>query len=291
MSEILHDISWVVPMRNDFFTTVFEFFTWLGYPTFMMLFLALGYWFLGKEKFTRVAVIVIVSTVLNAFLKDFWENPRPDIAFRLDPEVGSSYGMPSGHAQISAVLWFWVAQEFRRVWVWALAVVVVAGICFSRIYLGIHDLEDILVGLILAALSLSLYRFCFSSRFDKIRQGPLYVHLLAIIVVGLIVKLTWPNQQNSIGAVVVFGFLAAWLLGASIEGRLVDFKTRPEIWSWGVMVILGISCLMGLLAVTKPILSSLDPLIAGTISSALLGLTMTLFAPWLFKLCKLGVSS
>ena len=69
MSEILHDISWVVPLRNDFLTVVFEFFTWLGYPTFMMLFLALGYWLLGKDKFTRAAVIVIMSTVLNAFLK------------------------------------------------------------------------------------------------------------------------------------------------------------------------------------------------------------------------------
>jgi len=54
-------------------------------------------------------MIVVISTVLNAFLKDLWENPRPDLALRLDAEVGKSFGMPSGHAQVSAVLWFWIA--------------------------------------------------------------------------------------------------------------------------------------------------------------------------------------
>lgn len=291
MNEILHDISWVVPLRNDFLTGLFEFFTWLGYPTFIMLALAVGYWLLGKDRFTRVAVIVIISTVLNAFLKDLWQNPRPDIAFRLDAEVGTSFGMPSGHAQISAVLWFWMAYEFRRAWFWGLAVIMVAGICVSRIYLGIHDLEDILAGLILAALSLSLYRVGLGQKLEVLRQGRLCLTLFAIMSLGLLVKLAWPDQENSIGALVVFGLLLAWLLGASIETRLVRFKPRQEIWSRVVVVVLGLACLMALLALSKLALSGLEPLLAGTISSALLGLTMTLFAPLLFKLCRLSESS
>jgi membrane-associated phospholipid phosphatase len=169
--NLLNDISWVVPLRNDLLTPIFQFFTWLGYPTFMMLILPLGYWLWGKDKFTRVTIVVIVSTIINTFLKDLWENPRPDLVFRLDGQVGKSFGMPSGHAQVSAALWFWVAYEIGKTWAWAIAAVVVTGICFSRIYLGIHDLEDILAGLGIAAISLFLFRFLFDPKFKLLSEA------------------------------------------------------------------------------------------------------------------------
>lgn len=288
MNDILHNISWVLPLRNDFLTPVFEFFTWLGYPTFIMLLLPLGYWLWSKDKFTRVAVIVIISAVLNAFLKDLWENPRPDLIFRLDGDVGKSFGMPSGHAQVSAVLWFWVAYEVRKTWAWVVASVIVSGICFSRIYLGIHDLEDILAGLGIAAISLFGYRFLLTPRFQKFRDAPLWLTLAGIFILGVVVKLIWPPAEHSIGVIVVFGLLFTWLLGASLEPKLVGFKPRKTSWSLSLIALLGIAGLMGFLAIITPLLSRIEPLIAGTMSSALLGLYMTLVAPMLFKLCKLN---
>jgi len=268
MNEFLHDISWVIPLRNDFLTSVFQFFTWLGYPTFMMLLLALGYWLWNKEKMTRVAIIVVISTIINAFLKDLWENPRPDLVFRLDSEVGKSFGMPSGHAQVSAILWFWMAYEIARIWAWVLASIVVAGICFSRIYLGIHDVEDILAGLSIALFSLVVYRFALSPTYRLLTLTPIWLIL----------------------SIVVFGVLFGWILGRSIEVGLVGFKPRQASWSIALIALLGVAGLMGLLALLKPMLTGFEPLIAGTIRSSLIGLYMTLVAPMLFRLCKLHVS-
>jgi hypothetical protein len=76
MGDIWHDVSWVVPYRNEGLTTIFEAFTWLGYPGFVMLFLPLGYWLWNKNKFTRLTAVVILATLLNTFLKDYWQNPR-----------------------------------------------------------------------------------------------------------------------------------------------------------------------------------------------------------------------
>ena len=291
MTDILHDISWVVPLRNELLTPIFEFFTWLGYPTFVMMLLPLGYWLWSKDKFTRVAVIVILSTILNAFLKDLWENPRPDLVFRLDGEVGKSFGMPSGHAQVSAVLWFWIAYEIRKVWAWVVASVIVIGICSSRIYLGIHDLEDILAGLAIAAISLVIFRLLLTSKLQPLRQASVWLNLSALVVLAIIVKLAWPPAEHSIAAFVVFGLLLTWLIGVYLEPRFVGFEPRREAWRLLLIAIIGISGLMLLLAVSSPLLSRLEPLVAGTLRSALLGLYMTLLAPMLFKLCRLCTSS
>jgi len=291
MNHILYDISWVVPLRNELLTPIFQFFTWLGYPTFVMLLLPLGYWLWNKQVFTRVAIIVVFSTVLNAFLKDLWENPRPDLMFRLDSEVGKSFGMPSGHAQVSAVLWFWMAYEIRKLWAWVVASVAVIGICCSRIYLGIHDLEDILVGLAIAFVSLCVFRFLLTPRFLALREGPLILHLLAIVGFAIVVKLAWPPAEHSIGALVVLGLLVAWLLGANYENRLIGFSPRCEVWSLVLIALIGVAGLMVVLAAAKPLLSSYNSLVAGTFRSALLGIYMTLAAPMLFKLCKLSAPS
>jgi len=290
MNELMHDISWVVPLRSDFLTPIFEFLTWLGYPTFMMLMLPLGFWLWSKTAFTRVTVIVLISTVLNAFLKDLWENPRPDLVFRLDGEVGNSFGMPSGHAQVSAVLWFWLAYEIRKTWAWIMAGIIVLGICFSRLYLGIHDLEDILAGLSIALVTLLTYRAILSTRFEQLLQAPLWLHLLVIVLFGVVAISVWPSAENSIGAVVVFGLLFTWILGVYLESRIVGFIPRQEVWVLATIAVLGIVGLTVLLAAVKPLLIGLNPLLAGTINTAILGLYMTLAAPMLFKLCGLHVA-
>lgn len=289
--NLLHDISWVVPLRNDLLTPIFQFFTWLGYPTFMMLILPLGYWLWGKDKFTRVAIVVIISTILNAFLKDFWENPRPDLMFRLDGQVGQSFGMPSGHAQVSAALWFWVAYEVRKIWAWIVATVVVSGICFSRIYLGIHDLEDILVGLSIAAISLFLFSILFGQKLKILNQVPLWCWLIFIVLSGFFVNSAWPNAEHSMGAVALFGLLFSWSTGAAIEPMLVDFKPAKRVWKMILIAIIGITGLMLLFTAAKPVLNLFEPLLAATFRSALLGIYITLVAPVLFKLCKLSSPS
>jgi glycerophosphoryl diester phosphodiesterase len=286
--SLLHDISWVLPLRSELLTPIFHSFTWLGYPTFVMLILALGHWLWGKEVFTRVAILVLVSTILNAFLKDLWENPRPDLMFRLDAQVGKSFGMPSGHAQVSAALWFWIAYEVRKTWAWMVATLLVAGICFSRIYLGIHDLEDILVGLAIAAISLFVFRRLLTPSLEPLIAAPLFFWLIAIVVSSAIVRLAWPSVEHSIGAISVFGLLFSWCVGSKIEPALVAYTPHKQVWGLVLTGIVGILGLMILLAAVKPVLSVFEPLFAATINAALLGFYVTLVAPILFKLCKLS---
>ena len=75
--EFLHDLAWVEGMRSDDLTRFFKIVTWFGYTTFYMIFLSVGYWLWSYRSFTRLAVMIALSGLLNAWLKDFWQDPRP----------------------------------------------------------------------------------------------------------------------------------------------------------------------------------------------------------------------
>lgn len=290
MTHWLHDVSWVVPYRNPFLTHIFETFTWMGYPLFIMFFLALCYWLWDKNASTRIAVLVILTTLLNAYLKDLWQNPRPDLVYALDPGVGKSYGMPSGHAQIAFVLWFGLAYEIARRWAWVVAGIIVAGVCFSRIYLGVHDLEDILAGSSIGILTLLFYRSITGPRFDAFRQLNLIKHLALLLVASLVMYVTWPNEAHTLQALALSGFIAGWLIGVAVDQRSLHFELRSEWWIKPVCVIVGMVGFAGLFAAINPIIDAFQGEFVSHVRTAIIGFYITLLAPLLFKLVRLTQS-
>jgi hypothetical protein len=102
-------------------------------------------------------VVLALSGALNTVLKLVWHAPRP---YWTDPtlkahESGSSFGMPSGHAQGSMVAWGLLGVHARRRWVWVVVGVVVLLVGISRIYLGVHSLGQVLAGWMIGAALLA----------------------------------------------------------------------------------------------------------------------------------------
>ena len=297
--NILHDISWVIPLRNDGLTLIYEAFTWLGYPTFITFFLPLLYWVWNRDAATRMMMIVMLSSLLNAFLKDYWMNPRPDIIFRLDAEVAQSFGMPSGHAQVSAVLWFWLAYEVRRLWMWILVSFIMIMICLSRIYLGVHDLEDIIVGLALAALSLLVLKFMLYPPLDrlkpslqKFRQLHVRWHLLMILMLMLFLSFIWPSSTNSYETLLVCALMMGWLYGRQIYDDYLRYELRPNILGYAISApilagLVGIISMAILSIITRYIFAGLDEYSGAFLSLLILSFYMTCGAPLLFKTLRI----
>jgi glycerophosphoryl diester phosphodiesterase len=290
MEAMLHDLSWVLPLRSPAATIVFLAFTSLGYTRFFLLFLSLGFWVGNKRVFSRLAMLVLGTAILNSLLKDLFQDPRPDLVYAIDGRVGDSYGMPSGHAQVAVALWFWLAYELRTLRAYAAAAILVAAIIFSRLYLGVHDLEDVLVGASLGAGCVFLYRLLLSPRFDSWRSLHPLVQIGVIAAVQLAVFLAWPGEAPYAGAASTGGFMLGWFASAAVERRYVRYEKSRRFWRTAAAGLLGTSCLLGLVFLERPHAgaSVSGPVFLSYLKGFSLGVVIVALMPLAFRALRLG---
>ncbi len=288
METFLHDMNWVFALRSDALTPIFRGFSWLGYITFFLIALPIGYWAWSKDKFTRLAILIFISALLNAFLKDLWQNPRPDPAFWLDHGAEGSFGMPSGHTQIGIVMWFWLAYEIKQKWAYVAAAIIASGIAFSRLYLGVHDVEDIIVGSALGFASLGLYWWFFTPTFKTWHDLPILARLGALSLALVAVFALWPEGvgQNAAAG----GFLIAWMAGAAYDSTYTRFEKPAEWWKAVLFSVVGT---FGMLFLYQYLVdfqeaTAPDSIALTTVNGAVLGFYVTLIAPRLFQVLGLA---
>lgn len=292
-NSIWNDIGWIISFRNEALTPIFEGFTWLGYPTFITFFLPILYWLWNRDAATRLMVIVMLTSLLNAYLKDYWMNPRPDLALRLDAEVAQSFGMPSGHAQVSGVLWLWLAYEARRAWMWVMSIFIVAMICLSRLYLGVHDLEDIIIGLALAGLSMLLFKYSLAPALGKFRNLHARWHLPMILMLMLFLSFIWPSSTNSYETILVCALMMGWLYGRQLYDDYLRYELRDTMFGYAFLPrlfagLVGIISLLILTIIMRYISSGFDDQSGAFFSLLIYGIYMTCGAPLLFKALRIS---
>jgi membrane-associated phospholipid phosphatase len=290
METFLHDISWVVPLRSTILTYVFEGFTLLGYTQFFLVFLPLGYWLWDKKMFTRLAILIGIVGISNSFLKDLFHDARPPLQFALDARVGESFGLPSGHAQVATAMWLWLAYEVKQRWAWAAAIVIAAGVCFSRLYLGVHDIEDVLGGALLGLATIVVYRALISDQFKFWHDLNPELQLLAIAALAPLLWFAWPANEVPITIFGLVAFVFSWWLGRVIEERWVNYE-RHEDWVFaGTAAVAGVVVLFALYKVmgTQFEALGLPKLAALSLQFGFISLYVTAIAPAIFRLARLS---
>ncbi len=117
---------------------------------------------------------LIIATVGNLALKALFQRERPLAALRLAADTG--YSFPSGHAMAATAFYgfliflCWQAplsKRTRRLLTAGLSALI-ALICLSRLYLGMHYFSDVLGGCLITCAYLIVY--CALTR-QYIRQG------------------------------------------------------------------------------------------------------------------------
>lgn len=144
-------ILWIQSIRTPALDAFFRAVTQLGGQGHLFIVPALV-WCLSYRMGARVVLAMLVSAGINFGLKDVFAQPRPfEIEPRIGPDRELGYGIPSGHAQHTAVEWALVAAWARQRW-WTLAAgILIFLIGFSRVYLGVHFPSDVLAGWVIAA--------------------------------------------------------------------------------------------------------------------------------------------
>ena len=152
--------QWVVGhilyFRSPLATSLMETFTYLGGITFIApCSLAVVLYLMFERSFykaTGFATAIIGGNLLNFILKALIHRPRPITDTTLIPAVGWSF--PSGHAMSSVVFYGMIVYLLIRMldswrlksFIVALAGFIVVIIGFSRIYLQVHYLSDVIAG-------------------------------------------------------------------------------------------------------------------------------------------------
>ena len=140
--------QWVEEMCRDL--------TSLGSPTVLALFTIAAVSYLCIDGKRAAALFVAVSitggAVLMSLLKFGFARPRPELVSHLINV--NSFSFPSGHATMAAVTYLTLGvllarvQKRRRMKLYLLAVasILVLLVGFTRVYLGVHWPTDVLAG-------------------------------------------------------------------------------------------------------------------------------------------------
>jgi len=267
---------------------IFRAITFAGEEQFYLVLLPLILWCFDYGFGAVLAILFMISNGVNVTLKDIFQQPRP---FDLNPGLklseATGYGLPSGHAQISATVWGALADRIQKKWFWVVAAVIVLLISFSRIYLGVHFPTDVFAGLIVGGILLALY-FAYRSRVERWLAG-LNIGFQLLLAIGLPLLFLLPSPTAD--ALTGSGAFLGLGVGLIFKQRYLSFSTDGPWWQRIVRYLAGMVILfalyLGLKAVFPP-----DGTVAGSVFRfvryALIGGWIIIGAPWFFRLTRLA---
>jgi membrane-associated phospholipid phosphatase len=318
---IQNGIDWILAIQSlgSWLETPMKFFTFLGNENFFFLVLPMLYWSVDARLGLRVAFILVTSNALNSIGKFLFASPRPYwVSASVEPlSVETSFGIPSGHAQNSAALWGVMAAWLGKRWAWVTAVLIAFLVGFSRLYLGVHFVHDVVLGWLLGYVLLFMFVKFWNPvaawlQAKTLRQQVVIAFVISLLLItvsllshaplaGYVFPAEWTENALRAGplpepasienvftaAGSLFGMAAgvAWIAargGYQTAGPLEQRALRYVIGLIGVMIFWE-----GLGAVF-PRGEEWIPLILRYIRYTLVGLWITAGAPWLFFHFKLA---
>lgn len=277
--------------------------TYLGELNTVLIIMAIIYWCVSKDFGTYFLMGWSGNRLVNGVLKVTVCSYRPWIRDAHIVPYGNSittatgYSFPSGHTMNAATVYG--GSAVNRNLPKALRVVLgilVALIAFSRIYLGVHTPQDILVG----ALCGTLVMFLTIKLMRWVSVHPEKDILVVCIGVGIAVIVAfyaafkpYPMDYDAEGKLLVdgakmandtfkgIGWCIAFLTGWILERRFVRFSTDIPMVKRITRLTTGVLSYYAVSLILVPLIKGWIPGPAGTITSCFLQMFYISFIfPW-----------
>lgn len=272
-------LLWLQNIRNDTLNIVLMAVTDFITSPVMYLAMAILYWCFNKRAAYYIAMNISMGSMVNQALKNTFCVYRPWIKnpdIKPVPEAlesATGYSFPSGHTQIAS-------SEFLSVAVWQRNRKLIVGVCvfitllvmFTRNYLGVHTLEDVLASLAVSVVVLFITKKLFEwTEGGKNRDLIVFGVGMAVCTAFLVYTTLKPYPKTYIpngsllvdpkemitdcyaAAGCVYGFLIGWIC----ERRFVDFKTDVSGKTKLARAIVGSVILLIIATVVRDALTAL----------------------------------
>ena len=263
--------------------------TWLGELNTALVIMALIYWCVSKDFGAYLLMGWSGNRLVNGLLKVTFCAYRPWIRdARIVPygdsiTTATGYSFPSGHTMNAATVYGGgaVRKDVPRALRVALGLLVLL-VAFSRIYLGVHTPQDILVGaaagILVMALTVKLM--------DWVKLHP--EKDLAVVCVGVVLAILvavyaavkpYPTDTDVTGRILVdgakmandtfkgVGWCSAFLTGWILERRFVRFSTDIPMMKRITRLTFGLLSYYAVSLILVPVLMDLISGAPGTFVS------------------------
>lgn len=280
--------------------------SFIGEMNTVLVIMAVLYWCVSKEFGTYLLMGWSGNRVVNGLLKVTACVYRPWIRdARIIPHsesmaTATGYSFPSGHSMNGASLFGGgaIRKELPRRLRIALGVIAVL-IAFSRIYMGVHTPQDILVGTVAGVLVMwlttKLIKWVETHPEKDILVMCIGIGIAAVVAVYAAVK-SYPVDYDAAGKLLVdgakmandtfkgVGWCIGFLLGWVLERRLINFSTEVPMMTRMTRLTTGLLGHYAVSLILVPLLKSGIPGAGGTITSCFLQMFYVSFLfPWCVK--------
>jgi undecaprenyl-diphosphatase len=175
-------LQWLHSVNSPLGITILAWVTILGSRAFLSVVAGIGAVLLIRERQWIVLsgwlMALIGGAILENILKLSIRRPRPEFAALFLHHA--TYSLPSGHAMTSLIAYGMLAYILMTTWVHnpsakmaiaAAAAFLIIGIGFSRVYLGVHFLTDVIAGYAAGVFWLFLIiRLTHFVRYQRVRR-------------------------------------------------------------------------------------------------------------------------